>query len=73
MESIHNTHLASLLFALSKPYAIAGEGIINIDDAPATAAVTEATLSMNPRRVLLLISPSFDMEIEDLLEAYLAV
>lgn len=61
-------HLASLLLALSNPYAIAGEGFIHTDDAPAMAAVAVATLSMNPRRFKVLLSTSSDMESEDLTE-----
>lgn len=62
-------HLASLSLALLNPYAIAGEGCIHTDDAPAMAAVVVATLSMNPRRVVVVTSTSFDMESEDLTDA----
>jgi hypothetical protein len=60
------THLASLSLALFNPYATAGEGCIHTDDAPATTAVADATFSMNPRRVVVVISTSFVMEIADL-------
>ncbi len=60
-------HLASLSLALFNPYAIAGEGSIHTDDAPATTAVADAALSMNPRRVVVVLSTSFDKESEDLI------
>lgn len=56
------THLESLSLAFPNPYAIAGEGVIKIEDAPAIAAVVLAILSKNPRR---LTSPSFAIESAD--------
>lgn len=64
------THLASLSFALLNPYANAGVGCIHIDDAPAIVAVVVATLSINPRRVDVIISSSFDMDSKDLTDAH---
>lgn len=70
-KSINTTHLASFSFALLNPYAIAGAGVIHTEDAPAIAAVAVATLSMNPRREVVLISTSFDMESADFLATWL--
>ena len=68
----HNTHLASLSFALPNPYAKAGEGCNKIEENPAIAADVVATLSMNPRRLVVLISSPFDIEsAEDLNDTWL--
>jgi hypothetical protein len=46
-------------------------GCIHTDDAPAMAAVAVATLSINPRRVDVITSSSFDiMDRKDLTDAY---
>ena len=68
----HNTHLASLSFALPNPYAKAGEGCNKTEENPAIAADVVATLSINPRRLVVLISSPFDIEsAEDLTDTWL--
>lgn len=68
--AVDTTHLASLSFALLNPYANAGVGCIHTDDAPAMAAVMVAMLSINPRRVDVIISSSFDRDSKGLTEAH---